>query len=254
MPLSDTAARNAKPKDRPFKLADEKGLYLLIKTAGKYWRCDYRYEGKRRTLALGVYPEVSLKGAREARDAARRQLAAGIDPGANRKAARAARRGEDPSSFEVIAREWIEKRRKAWTPGHTAKVIRFFEQDAFPWIGKRTVTDILAPELLTMLRRIESRGANEIAHRVKQNCGRVFHYAIATGRAERNPIADLLGALEPLAVKHHAAITEPRAVGALLRAIEDYQGSFVTQCALRLARSFSCVLGNYVRRSGPSLT
>ena len=235
MPLSDTAARGAKPKDRPFKLADEKGLYLLIKTAGKYWRFDYRYEGKRRTLALGVYPEVSLKAARETRDVARKQLAAGIDPGGSRKAAKAARRGEDPSSFEVIAREWIEKRRKAWTPGHTAKVIRFFEQDAFPWIGKRAVTDILAPELLTMLRRIESRGANEIAHRVKQNCGRVFHYAIATGRAERNPIADLLGALEPLTVKHHAAITEPRAVGALLRAIEGYQGSFVAQCALRLA-------------------
>ena len=189
MPLSDIKVRKAKPKDRPFKLADEKGLYLLIKTAGKYWRLDYRYEGKRKTLALGVYPEVSLKAAREARDTARKQLAAGIDPSGGRKAAKAAKRGEDPGCFEVIAREWVEKRRSAWTLDHTSKVIRFFEQDVFPWIGKRSVKDILAPELLAMLRRIESRGANEIAHRVKQNCGRVFHYAIATGRAERNPIS-----------------------------------------------------------------
>jgi len=218
MALSDTAARNAKPKSTPYKLAGEKGLYLLVKLAGKYWRFDYRFGGKRKTLALGVYPDVSLKAARDARDDARKQIAAGIDPADNRKATKAAKRGDDPNSFEVITREWVEKYRKTWTPNHITKVVRFFEQDVFPWIGKRSVNVIAAAEILLMLRRIESRGANEIAHRIKQNCGRVFHYAIATGRAERNPVADLQGALEPLKVKHHAAITEPKAVGALLRA------------------------------------
>ncbi|MGH8508004.1 MAG: tyrosine-type recombinase/integrase, partial [Gammaproteobacteria bacterium] len=217
------------------KLAGEKGLYLLVKLAGKYWRFDYRFGGKRKTLALGVYPDVSLKAARDARDDARKQIAAGIDPADNRKATKAAKRGDDPNSFEVITREWVEKYRKTWTPNHITKVVRFFEQDVFPWIGKRSVNVIAAVEILLMLRRIESRGANEIAHRIKQNCGRVFHYAIATGRAERNPVADLQGALEPLKVKHHAAITEPKAVGALLRAIEGYQGSFVTHCALGIA-------------------
>lgn len=235
MALSDTAARSAKPKSKPYKLADEKGLYLLVKPAGKYWRFDYRFGGKRKTLAFGVYPDVSLKAARDARDDGRKQIAAGIDPADNRKATKAAKRGEDPNSFEVITREWVEKYRKTWTPNHITKVVRFFEQDVFPWIGKRSVNVITAPEILLMLRRIESRGANEIAHRIKQSCGRVFHYAIATGRAERNPVADLRGAPEPLKVKHHAAITEPKAVGALLRALEGYQGNFITQCALRIA-------------------
>jgi len=198
MALSDTAARNAKPKSTPYKLAGERALYLLVKLAGKYWRFDYRFGGKRKTLALGVYPDVSLKAARDARDDARKQIAAGIDPADNRKATKAAKRGDDPNSFEVITREWIEKYRKTWTPNHITKVVRFFEQDVFPWIGKRSVNVIAAAEILLMLRRIESRGANEIAHRIKQNCGRVFHYAIATGRAERNPVADLQGALEPL--------------------------------------------------------
>ena len=231
MPLSDTAIRNAKPKDKPYKLADEKGMYLLVKDMGKYWRLDYRHEGKRKTLALGVYPEVSLKEAREKRDEARKLLTQGIDPGAERKATRVA----TSETFEAIAREWFEKFSSAWVDSHSDKIIRRLERDIFPWIGHRPVREILAPELLTVLRRIEGRGAIETAHRAMQNCGQVFRYAVATGRADRDSAADLRGALPPVRQEHHASITDPKAIGALLRAIDGYVGSFVTQCALRLA-------------------
>lgn len=155
MPLSDTAIRNAKPKDKPYKLTDERGLYLLINPAGKYWRLDYRFEGKRKTLALGVYPDVSLKDAREKRDEARKQLAAGIDPGAQRKATKAA----DADTFEAIAREWINKRTPTWAPGHAENIVRRLEQGIFPWLGAKPIREIAAPDLLAALRRIEERGA-----------------------------------------------------------------------------------------------
>ncbi len=165
------------------------------------------------------------------RDEAREHLALGIDPGAARKAQKTA--GAD--SFEAVAREGHGKHAPRWAPGHASKIIGRFERDVFPWLGARPVEAITAPGLFEVLRRIEARGAVESAHRAHQNCGRVFRYAIATGRAERDPAADLRGALPPVKEKHHAAITDPKAIGVLLRAIDGYQGSFVTQCALRLA-------------------
>jgi integrase len=234
MPLTDPAIRNAKPRERPYKLGDAGGLFLLVTPAGaKWWRLKYRFGGKAKLLSLGVYPQVSLKEARAKRDEARKQLAAVVDPSAARKAAKAARGGED--SFEAVVREWHGKHAPRWAPGHAGKIIGRFERDIFPWLGVRPVPEITAPALLEVLRRIEARGAIETAHRAHQNCGRVFRYAIATGRAERDPAADLRGALPPVKEKHHASLTDPKAIGALLRAIDGYQGSFISQSALRLA-------------------
>jgi len=235
MPLTDTAIRNSKPGDKPVKLADEKGLYLLIVPAGgKWWRLDYRFSGKRKTLSMGTYPEVSLKEARDKRDDARKQLAQGIDPGETRKAMKASQ-AADTDTFEVVAREWHAKFSPTWTPEHGERIIRRFERDVFPWLGTRPVREINAADLLEILRRVEARGALDTAHRAHQNCGQVFRYAVATGRADRDPSGDLRGALPPVRDKHHASITDPKAIGELLRAIDDYRGSFVTQCAMRLA-------------------
>ena len=234
MPLTDRALRSAKPQSKTVKLFDGGGMYLEINPGGgKWWRWKYRYTGKEKRLSLGVYPDVSLKAAREKRDAARRQLAAGIDPGEARKAEKLAQAGAE--SFEVIAREWHAKFSPGWVASHGDRIMRRLEMDVFPWLGKRPIADIRAPELLAALRRIESRGAQETAHRAMQNCGQVFRYAVATGRAERDPTGDLRGALPPPKEKHHASIIEPKRIGALLRAIDDYEGYYVTKCALRLA-------------------
>lgn len=234
--LTDTEIRRTKPKEKPVKLADERGLYLLVNpNAGKYWRFDYRFEGKRKTLALGVYPDVSLARAREKRDEARKLIAGDIDPGLHRKTQKRAIVERATHSFEAVAREWFSKYQPTWTPDHAEKIIRRLERDVFPWIGARPIVEIAAPELLAVLRRIESRGALETTHRAHQNCGQVFRYAVATGRAERDPSGDLRGALPPAKVKHLAAITEPAEIGALLRAMSAYQGSLITRCALRLA-------------------
>jgi integrase len=162
-------------------------------------------------------------------------LSTGIDPSAEKKARKAAKVVEATSSFEVVAREWFAKFAPAWAASHSEKIIRRLERDIFPWIGGRAVGEISAPELLSVLRRIESRGAIETAHRAHQNCGQILRYAIATGRAERDICADLRGAIPPSKEKHHPSITDPAAVGGLLRAIDSYTGSFVTKCALRLA-------------------
>lgn len=234
--LSDIETRNAKPQAKPYKLSYERGLYLLVKpSGGKLWRFDYRHEGKRKTLALGGYPDTKLKDARERRDVARKQLADGIDPSENRKAQKQARENLNANSFEVVAREWFGKFQPTWTEGHSSKIISRLERDIFPWVGSRPIAEVKAPELLKCLRRVENRGALETAHRALQNCGQVLRYAIATGRAERDISADLRGALAPVRQSHHAAITDPQAIGALLRAIDGYNGSLVTKCALRLA-------------------
>jgi len=232
MPLTDTTIRNAKPSEKPRRLFDGGGLYLEVAPAGgKWWRLKYRFGGRDKRISLGVYPAVRLRDARDRRDAARKQLAAGIDPSAARKAEKAA----EADTFEVVAREWYAKHAPRWGRGHADNTIRCLERDVFPWLGIRSVSKVTAPELLAVLRRIEGRGAIETTHRALQNCGRVFRYAIATGRAERDPAADLRGALPPAKKKHHAAITDPKEIGALLRAIDGYQGAFATQCALRLA-------------------
>lgn len=234
MPLTDTAIRKAKPAPKTQRLFDGGGLYLeVVPTGGKYWRWKYRYGGKEKRLAFGVYPDVSLKAAREKRDHARAQLAAGIDPGEAKKAAKIAQAGAD--SFEVVAREWHAKFSPSWSANHGERIMRRLAVDIFPWIGTRPAGDIKAPELLAVLRRIETRGALETTHRAMQNCGQVFRYAVATGRAERDPTGDLRGALPPPKEKHHASITDPVRIGGLLRALDDYHGWAVTKAALRLA-------------------
>ena len=236
MALTDKGTSNAKPKAQPYKLADERGMFLLVNPNGaKWWRLKYRFDGKEKSLSLGVYPDVGLKDAREKRDAARQLLAGGVDPSINRKVQKAARLDRAENSFEVVAREWYAKLSTKWTAGHAGKVFTRLEKDVFPWVGGRPIAEVTAPELLSALRRIESRGAIETAHRAYQSCGQIFRYAIATGRAERDPSTDLRGALQPVISTHHASITDPKEIGALLRAVDGYAGEFVTRCALRLA-------------------
>jgi integrase len=234
--LSDTAVRRATSGAKRRKLFDAHGLYVIVaRTGSKWWRFKYRFGGKEKLLALGTYPEVSLKAARERCHEARRKLAAGIDPSAERKAAKGALVARETGGFETVAQEWFKKFSASWAPSHAKVVIRRLERDVFPWLGGRPVGQIGAPELLAMLRRVESRGALETAHRIHQVCGQVFRYAIATGHAQRDPSADLRGALPPVPEKHRAALTRPADVAGLMRAVADYRGSFVTRCALRLA-------------------
>lgn len=236
MPLTDTAIRNTKPATKPIKMTDGGGMYLLLNPNGsRWWRFDYRFDGKRKTLSMGTYPDTGLKDARDKRDAARKLLAAGVDPGEQRKAAKAAGEERAANSFEVVAREWHAKQSATWVELHASRIMLRLENDVFPWLGSRPVAEVTAKELLATVNRIVDRGAVESAHRVLQNCGQVLRYAIATGRAERNPVADLRGALPPVKQSHLAAIIEPHAIGALLRATDAYNGSLVTKCALRLA-------------------
>ncbi|CAG4907405.1 tyrosine-type recombinase/integrase [Paraburkholderia gardini] len=236
MALADTTIRSTKPGAKPRKLFDGGGLFLLVApTGGKLWRLKYRFDGKEKLLALGAYPEVSLKDARERRDDARKQLAKGADPGATRKAEKASKVGRAADSFEVIAREWFAKFKPAWAESHSSKVIQRLQNDVFPWLGARPIAEVTAPELLTVLRRIEERGALDTALRAKQNCGQVFRYAVATGRAERDPSGDLRGALAPVKHENFPALTDPVQVAELLRAIEAFRGTFIVKCALQVA-------------------
>jgi integrase len=236
MPLTDTTVRNAKSAQKTVKLFDNRGLYLEISpSGGKWWRHKYRFEGKEKRLSLGVYPDVGLKEARERREDARKLLANGVDPGEHRKAMKLARNEQSANSFEVVAREWFGKYETTWATSHSEKTIRRFERDVFPWIGSRPIADIHAPEILTVLRRIEARGAGETAHRALSNCGQVFRYAVATGRANRDPSGDLRGALSPVKKGHFAAKTDPEVVAGILRAMDVYQGTLPVRCAMRLA-------------------
>ena len=236
MALSDTAIRNAKPRAKPFKLFDGGGLYLEVSPpGGKWWRLKYRFGDKEKRFSLGVYPDVSLKDARERRDAARKLLANEIDPSQNRKALRSARADLAANSFELVAREWFAKYSANWAANHSDRIIGRFERDIFPWIGRRPMTELTAPELLAVMRRIESRGALETAHRALGNCSQVFRYAVATGRAVRDPCGDLRGALPPVKGEHFAATTEPKRVAEILRSMDAYQGTLTVRCALNLA-------------------
>ncbi|CAG1020901.1 Prophage integrase IntA [Methylococcales bacterium] len=236
--LTDPKCKNAKPREKAYKLSDEKSLYLEIMPNGaKYWRMKYRYGGKEKRLAFGVYPEIGLKDARAKRDDARKLLSDGADPGETRKAMKAAQL-VDSETFEVVAREWFAKNAASWAENHSNRIIRRLERDIFPWLGNAPIGNIDAPKLLGALRRIEARGAVETAHRALQNCGQIFRYAIATGRAERDVAADLKGALPPVKAGHFAAMIEPIEVAELLRAIHAYQGTFTVQCALKLAPLF----------------
>ncbi len=235
MSLSDTAIRKIKPTGKPFKMADERGLHLLVTpSGGKLWRLKYRFEGKEKLISFGAYPDVPLVRAREKRDEARRILADGIDPSEHRKAHQAMRAEVNGNTFEAIAREWYSKQLRSWSPRQAVKVSGLFEKNLYPWLGKRPITEIKAIELLATLRRMEDRGAVETARQALQCCGQVFRYAIATGRAERDITPDLKGALSKSKPKHYAAITDPVKVGGLLRAIDGYSGTLAVKCALKL--------------------
>ena len=237
-PLTDTKARTIKPAEKPKKLFDGGGLFLLVTpTGGKLWRLKYRFGGIEKLLALGAYPQTSLADARQKRDQARALMLNGVDPRDIKKAQKAAGAQEN-ETFEVIAREWHTKFSASWAASHSNKIIRRFELYVFPWLGDRQIKSITAPDLLTVLRRIEAKGTLDTAHRTRQNCGQVFRYAVATGRAERDPSADLRGAIPPASGKHMATITDPKEIAGLLRSIDDYRGSIVTRCALQLAPLF----------------
>ena len=233
--LKDVTARAAQPREKQYKLSDSEGLYLLVKPAGKYWRWDYSFAGKRKTLALGVYPAVSLAQARKKRDAARALLESSVDPGEARKAQKSALFADSENGFEAVAREWHAQQSAGWVPSHSGRILRRLELDVFPWIGSRPVREVLAPDLLAIVRRVEQRGAGETAHRILQNCGQILRYAVVTGRADRDVSADLRGALPPARGKNLAAVTDPAKVGPLLRVLDGYEGSYIVSAALRLA-------------------
>lgn len=236
MPLTNTAIKNTKPRDKAYKLFDGAGLYLEISPkGGKWWRLKYRYNGKEKRISLGVYPDISLKKARERRSDMRKLLTDNIDPSTHRQALKASRVEEQANSFEVVAREWLARYASKWSESHSKRLLRSLEKDIFPWLGATPITEITAPKLLGALQRIEQRGAIETAHRALSNCSQIFRYAIATGRSESDTAADLRGALSPVQKDHFAAIVEPEKVGALLRSFDQYQGSFIVQCALKLA-------------------
>lgn len=234
--LTDKAIRALKPDEKPYKAADSLGLYLLIQPNGsRLWRFKYRFAGKEKLAALGVYPETGLAEARTRRDELRRLHAGGVDPVAHRRAADEAKVAAAENSFKVVADEWFEKKSPGWVPKHSAKIRERLKRDIYPWLGSRPIADITSPDVLGVLRRIEMRGAVETAHRALGNISGVFRYAVATGRAASDPCRDLRGALSPRKERHLAAITDPKKIPELLNAIHGYQGGLVVRCALRLA-------------------
>ena len=235
MPLTDMRIRNAKPQEATYKLSDGSGMYLLVTPDGaRYWRLDYRYAGKRRTLALGVYPTVTLASARTRREEARGLLAKSIDPGVIKKATKRAAKLASENTFEAIAREWIDKQRNRLAPRYSALILARLEADIFPQIGSRHIADIGAPELLEALRKVEKRGVIETARRLRQTCGQVFRYAIATGRANADPSPSLRGALgSPGRPRGHKAMAL-KEVPTFLGALAAYDGDPRTRLALRL--------------------
>ena len=253
MALTDTAIRNARPKDKPYKLYDEKGLFLQVTpNGGKWWRFKYTFNGKEKLLALGTYPEVPLAGkwqipsepdskkiwidgARDKRDKARELVANEIDPSETRKAANASKSGNQANSFEVIAREWLATKMQTKSERYQLNVLRRFELYLFPWIGKRAISEITAPELLDNVRRIENQNKVETAYRTLQATGQVFRFAVQTGRALRDITGDLRGALTPSVTKHMPSFTDPQQVAELMRAIDGFTGTLTVQTALRLA-------------------
>ena len=228
--LKDSQIKQAKPRDKQYKLTDGKGLFIIIRPNGaKWWRFKYRFADKHREISMGIYPDVSLKQARIKRADARTLVADGIDPSAKRQAEKVA--GND--TFEAIAREWLKQ--QPWTADSVKRITGRFEKHVFPWLGKRMITEITPPDLKVVIKRVEKRGKVDTARRILNTCDRIFCYAVADGRAERSPAQDIKGVIKTVKTEHLATITDEKEVGALLRAIDGYKGGFVTSCALKLA-------------------
>lgn len=236
VPLTDTAIRNAKPADKPVRLFDGGGLYLEIApSGGKWWRLKYRFGGKEKRYSLGVYPDVTLATARKKRDEAREKLAAGIDPGEAKKAEKRASLLAAAHSFEVVARGWMDERKTTVERAQHDKTLARMENDVFPWLGKRPIAEIDAPEILAVLKRVDGRGARFTAHRIRSEISRVFRYGIKEGHCKADPARDLVDAIPPAQTTHFASITEPEKVGEMLRAFDGFTGTFPVLCALKLA-------------------
>ena len=234
--LTDLECRKAIPKEKTYRLYDGGGLYLEVTPTGsKYWRLKYRYSGKEKRLAIGVYPAVSPKQAREKVQDEKRKLSEGRDPSTERRLQKILSQVAAENSFKAVALEWLDRRAPTLSAKHVDKVRGRLDKNLFPWIGDRPIAEIAAPELLSGLRRVEERGAVHTAKRLLQYAGQIFRYGVATGRCERDIAADLRGSLTQEKETHRAAITDPLKAGGLLRAIDGYQGSLISRCALRLA-------------------
>ncbi len=234
--LTDMKVKTAKPKEKPYKLAAGRGLHLLVKTDGsKHWQFRFRFDAKENTLAIGRYPELSLASAEKKATNTLELLAEGIDPSESRKAAKASKTSAHANSFEVVAREWAISYFTNKSASHKDRTLRRLENYIFPWLGSKPISEITAPQILEVIKRIENLNKLETAHRTLQASSQIFRHAVQTGRALRDPCVDLRGALPASVVKHMAAFTEPKEIAELLRAIDGFTGSFTVQTALRLS-------------------
>lgn len=234
--LSAPAINAAKPKDKNYRLYDGGGLYLEVTPAGgKLWRYKYRFAGKEKRLALGKYPGTTARSARSKRNEARLLVEQGVDPSFVKKQKKVEERKAKKNSFEQVAREWIQRKAGRWSEKNTLNTTKRFEREVFPWLGRIPIDEVTAPDLLAVLQRVERRGVLYTAHKIHEHCGAVFRFAIATARASSDPSAALKGALPPIKHKHHSSITDPKQIGALLRAINGYDGTYVAKCALKFA-------------------
>lgn len=234
--LNDPLIRNAKPREKAFKLSDGGGMYLEVMPIGsKLWRLKYRFGGKEKRLSLGAYPEVSLREARAKRAELRRQLDCGKDPSVVRRVAQAEAIVRSQNTFEVIARRWYAMKLPGWAPAHAERVLSRLERDVFPMVGTLPIGEVTPRMLLLAMRKIEARGVIETAHRALQDCSQVFRYAVAEGLLQSDPSRDLRGALPPVKSKHFSAVTDAKGAKRILQAIYGYDGSAVVRAALRFA-------------------
>ncbi|GAV19913.1 putative prophage CPS-53 integrase [Mariprofundus micogutta] len=237
MKLSDMKVKSAALPEgkRQVRLSDGGGLYLQVTNAGKYWRMNYRFGGKQKTLAIGVYPSVTLKEARTKRDEAKKLLELNIDPSQAKQHDRREKQSQRMAlTFEGVSKEWLIKNKVKWVPEYTNRIQNWLNNDICPWIGSLPIDEIKAVDVLAVLRKAEDRGAVDTAHKLRSICGQVFRYAVATARIDSDPSRDLRGALEPKVVSHRATITDPKKVGELLRAIQSFEGTFIVQCAMKI--------------------
>lgn len=235
--LTALAARNAKPRDTMYRLAAGKGLYLQVMPNGaKYWRLKYRHLKKQpKMISLGVFPEVSLADARVERDRLRQLIASGIDPSTQRRVDRLARELASENSLEAVARAWFTQKSNDWVPSYSRGVLSRLENNVFPWLGKIPISEVTPPQILTVMQRIHERGATETAHRTRNYLSEIFRFAIRQSLAERDPAADVIGAIPQAETTHFPTLTDPVRIGELLRAIDGYRGTYITRYALKLA-------------------